>query len=104
MSPKNNILYKKDGENDPYNINDMRNINGFLFFLATGDFMEAMNPCALSIPLERQVFLREENSKMYKIGPYFLGKLFVDLVSDIIIPIIFASIGNIFQSKNLTEF
>ncbi|KAL4474977.1 hypothetical protein ABPG74_001673 [Tetrahymena malaccensis] len=86
------ILNQIDGKNDPYNINDVRNKNGFLFFLASGAFMEAMNPCALTIPLERQVFLREENSKLYKIIPYFFGKLFVDLVSDFIIPIIFSSI------------
>ncbi|KAL4512210.1 hypothetical protein ABPG72_005212 [Tetrahymena utriculariae] len=81
-----------NGENDPYNVVDARNKNGFLFFLATGAFMESMNAATLSIPTERQVFLREENSKLYKIFPYFFGKLFVDLVSDFIIPIIFCCI------------
>ncbi|EAR86655.2 ABC transporter family protein (macronuclear) [Tetrahymena thermophila SB210] len=81
-----------NGENDPYNIVDARNKNGFLFFLATGAFMESMNAATLSFPTERQVFLREENSKLYKIFPYFFGKLLVDLVSDFIIPIIFCCI------------
>ncbi|KAL4474973.1 hypothetical protein ABPG74_001669 [Tetrahymena malaccensis] len=81
-----------NGESDPYNAIDARNKNGFLFFLATGAFMESMNAATLSIPIERQVFLREENSKLYKIFPYFFGKLFVDLVADLIIPIIFCCI------------
>ncbi|EAR86510.2 ABC transporter family protein (macronuclear) [Tetrahymena thermophila SB210] len=99
-------LQLPDGKNDPHNINDVRNKNGFLFFLASGAFMEAMNPCALTIPLERQVFLREENSKLYKIIPYFFGKLFVDLVSDFIIPIIFSSIGifKIFNSILINSY
>lgn len=59
--------------------------------------MEAMIPCCLTFPIERQIFLREESSKLYKIVPYFLAKLFVDLVTDIFLPIIFSFIGKNFN-------
>lgn len=61
--------------------------------------MEALNPCVLSLPLERFVFLREYNSKLYYLSPYFLSKLLVDLITDIVVPIIFSSI-----SKNCKFF
>ncbi|EAR86538.2 ABC-2 family transporter protein (macronuclear) [Tetrahymena thermophila SB210] len=82
-----------NGQDDPYNVVDVRNKNGFLFFLSTGAFLESMNAACLSIPIERQVFLREENSKLYKIFPYYFAKLFVDLIADFIIPIIFCAIA-----------
>jgi hypothetical protein len=50
-------------------------------------FMMTLNPCILTFPAERAVFLREENAKLYTVGPYFLGKFFVDIVPTIIFPV-----------------
>ena len=47
-----------------------------------------LNPCILTFPSERAVFLREENAKLYTVGPYFIGKLLIDLIPTIIFPII----------------
>ena len=49
-------------------------------------FMMTLNPCILTFPSERAVFLREENAKLYTVGPYFIGKFLVDLLPTIIFP------------------
>lgn len=82
-----------DGTGNPTDVIAANNKNGLLFFLATGSLMESLNPCLLSLPLERFVFLREYNSKLYYLSPYFFSKLIVDLATDIIVPIIFSAVS-----------
>jgi hypothetical protein len=68
------IYYKlNDGKNDPTNQTDIRNINGCLFFISINSFMTALTPAILTFPPVRAVFLREENSKLYSVGSYFLS-------------------------------
>jgi len=52
-----------------------------------------LTPCILTFPSERAVFLREENAKLYTVGPYFLGKFLVDMVPTIIFPVICSAIS-----------
>lgn len=44
------------------------------------------------VPVEREIFLKEENTKMYKIIPYFLAKVLIEIPSNIIVSIILACI------------
>jgi hypothetical protein len=37
-------------------------------------FMASLNPTILTFPAERAVFLKEENSKLYRTFSYFMGK------------------------------
>jgi len=56
-------------------------------------FMMTLNPCILTFPSQRAVFLREENAKLYTVGPYFVGKFIIDLIPTIIFPTISSLIG-----------
>lgn len=49
--------------------------------------MMALNPVMIQFPAERDVFLREENAKLYTIGAYFLGKSTVEFPFLIFAPI-----------------
>lgn len=53
-------------------------------------FMMTLNPCILTFPSERAVFLREENAKLYSVGPYFMGKFIVDAFPSVFFPAISA--------------
>ncbi|CAK84666.1 unnamed protein product (macronuclear) [Paramecium tetraurelia] len=61
---------------------------GGLFFLVMSSFMTALNPVIVQFPQERDVFLREENSKLYSTFAYFVGKSSIEIPFLIIFPII----------------
>lgn len=44
------------------------------------------------VPVERDIFLKEENTKLYKIFPYFITKILVEIPSNISVSIILALI------------
>ena len=46
---------------------------GFLYFHSVVIFMSAILPLVLTFPSERGVFLKEENSKLYRTSSYFIG-------------------------------
>ncbi|EAR86642.1 ABC-2 family transporter protein (macronuclear) [Tetrahymena thermophila SB210] len=74
---------------------DQRAVNdfcGLLFFLCMVMHMNSTLPIVLTIPNERPVFLKEENSKLYAVSPYFFSKLIVESSMVILLPIIFTSI------------
>lgn len=53
----------EDGRDDPSNTQNLGNMVGFLFFWSMNVFMIVLNPVVLTFPVERGIFLREENSK-----------------------------------------
>lgn len=53
----------EDGEENPNDVTALNDYLGFLFYISQEIFLNAMFPVALSFPLERAIFLREENSK-----------------------------------------
>ena len=61
---------------------------GVLFFLVMSSFMGALNPVMIQFPAEREVFLREENSKLYSTAAYFTGKSSVEVPFLFVFPII----------------
>lgn len=54
-------------------------ITGFLFFLTINSLMMTLSPITLTFPLERDVFFKEQDSKMYNVGQYFLARNIVEL-------------------------
>ncbi len=50
--------------------------------------MSACMPTVISFPVERAVFLREENSKLYTTSAYFTGKSIIEVPLLLVIPII----------------
>lgn len=74
-----------DSDNHP-NTRDLNDKTGFLFFYNIFMLISTLNPCVMTFPSQRAVFLREENAKLYTVGPYFIGKFIVDLIPTIIFP------------------
>ena len=54
--------------------------------------MEALIPTATSFPFERDVFLKEENNRLYSVFPYFISKCILYIPYTIVIPIIYSLI------------
>ena len=56
-------------------IAQINNKAGFLFFYEVGQFIHSLAPVTLTFPAERAVFLKEENSKLYRTSSYFTGSI-----------------------------
>ncbi|CAD8196359.1 unnamed protein product [Paramecium octaurelia] len=69
-------------------ISDVRNIEGSLYFLCVNFAVGSMMQVVLGFAVEREVFLREENSKLYSAFSYFIGKQFVEVPFCILQPLI----------------
>ncbi|KAM3141214.1 hypothetical protein pb186bvf_006599 [Paramecium bursaria] len=69
-------------------VKNLFSLAGALFFICINLTMAAVMQCILGFAVDRDVFLREENSKIYTTGSYFMGKQLVDLPVCIICPII----------------
>ncbi|KAL4512208.1 hypothetical protein ABPG72_005210 [Tetrahymena utriculariae] len=82
------IYWQIPGPHDNPSQRSINDKNGFLFFWCIGMFMMTLNPCVLTFPSERAVFLREENAQLYTVSPYFLGKFIVDAFPAAIFPVI----------------
>lgn len=67
-------LYFNAGRQDYTSIIPWYAITGYLFFVSMDLFMQAMMPVTITFPLERIVFLKEENSRMYTLSQYFLSR------------------------------
>jgi ABC-type multidrug transport system permease subunit len=50
--------------------------------------MLALSPVMISFPIERAVFLKEENSKLYSTMAYFVGKSSVEIPFMIVLPVV----------------
>ncbi|EAR86682.2 ABC transporter family protein (macronuclear) [Tetrahymena thermophila SB210] len=85
-------LQMEDGSNNPTSIRDMNDRNGLLFFVCINQLMMSLNPCLVSFPSMRGVFLREDNSKLYTVFAYFFGRLVVEIIPSIIAPIVYGII------------
>lgn len=67
-------LYFNAGRKDYMDVINWNAITGYLFFISMDLFMQSLMPTTLTFPLERLVFLKEENSKMYTLVPYFISR------------------------------
>lgn len=85
--------FPTDGKSDPTNERDVMNRGGLLYFFAVSVFMESVNPCVLTFPVDKAVFLREENAKLYRSFSYFIGKLIIDIITNFPLPILDTVIG-----------
>ncbi|CAD8115184.1 unnamed protein product [Paramecium primaurelia] len=69
-------------------LEDLLSISGALFFICVDFTMNAIMSCILSFSVEREVFLREENSKLYTTKSYFLAKQLIEIPFCVISPLI----------------
>jgi hypothetical protein len=58
-------------------------------------------PVVLTLPIERPVFLKEENSKLYTVFSYFIGSTTIDIPLAIIYPLY--SSGILFWMSGMYE-
>lgn len=85
-------LYFGIGKEDYTNKHYWNSITGFLFFMTISGLMSFLAPMTLTFPSEREVFFKEQDTKMYGIGQYFLARNITEIPELIIIPIINVSI------------
>jgi hypothetical protein len=50
--------------------------------------MTSLNPVMLTFPLEKSVFSRENNSNMYRVISYYIGKSIIEIPMIVLVPII----------------
>jgi len=69
-------------------------MTGAMFVCGTSAIFSALGPLLMLcnilynlVPMERTVFLKEENSKLYTITPYFLSKIVLEVPINIFIQI-----------------
>lgn len=55
--------------------------------------MNTLFPIVLSLPTEKPVFLKEENSKLYSVFAYFMAKMLVESILVMLCPLIFGAIA-----------
>lgn len=67
------------GTNDYTNKQYWSSITGFLFFSTINSLIMTLSPIILTFPLEREVFFKEQDSKMYNLRQYFLARNLVEL-------------------------
>jgi ABC-type multidrug transport system permease subunit len=82
-------LFFDIGTNDYTNINYWQSITGFLFFLTINAFFMALTPVSLTFPLDREIFFKEQDSKMYNVFQYFVATNIVEIPELAIIPFLF---------------
>jgi ATP-binding cassette subfamily G (WHITE) protein 2 len=67
-------LYYNLGSKDYTDPSVWNTVIGLLFYLCTNAMMMALSPVSLTFPLEKSIFLKEQDSKMYTVGQYFLAR------------------------------
>ncbi|EWS74861.1 ABC transporter family protein (macronuclear) [Tetrahymena thermophila SB210] len=82
----------EDGSNHPTSIRHMNDRNGLLFFVCINQLMMSLKPCSVSFPSMRKVFLREDSSNLYSPYAYFFGRLAIEIIPQIISPILYGLI------------
>lgn len=68
------------------------NRKGVLFSACMGNFMQSMMGMVINFPLEKPVFLREENSKYYGTFAYLTGKLCLEWILTFLFPVLYSCI------------
>jgi ATP-binding cassette subfamily G (WHITE) protein 2 len=82
-------LYFNSGNGDYTNNITWSTMSGYFFFLSIACVMGSLSPVALVFPSEREVFLKEENSRLYGVVAYFLSRNFIEIPYLIFLPLIF---------------
>lgn len=60
-------------------------MSGALFVCGTSAIFSALGPLLALFPVERTIFLKEENAKLYRIWTYFLSKVVLETPMNILI-------------------
>ncbi|CAD8079189.1 unnamed protein product [Paramecium sonneborni] len=87
----------------------LNNMRGACFVCGTSAIFSALGPLLMLFPVERNIFLKEENSKMYRVSSYFLSKVCLEVPMNVTIQILFsialyATFGFIWQLENVILF
>lgn len=80
---------------DPVNPKDavsIQNRLGALFFVSINMFIMYFQTSVALFPVERDIFLKEFDSGLYSLIPYFFAKIIIDLPLTALFPMLFSSI------------
>ena len=77
-----------DVANNDGSFKSLSNVAGALFLICMNLLLGSIMPIILQFSVEREVFLREENAKIYTTFSYFVGKSTVDMPFMLITPIV----------------
>lgn len=79
---------------------------GFFFFMSINMLMMSLAPVQLVFPTERNVFLKEEGSKLYTVTAYFISRNIIEIPYSIVFPLLQALIMYWFVglSSTATQF
>lgn len=67
---------------------NFKTLMGVLFFLSMVAFMSSLSPVSIVFPKERLVFLKEEGSRLYGTGLFFLSRNIVEMPYLVLIPLV----------------
>lgn len=81
-------LYFNDGRDAYTTYIDAQAIIGFFFFISIANMMMTLSPTSLVFPMERQIFLKEESSRLYDVFTYFITKNMVEVPYMVISPLL----------------
>ena len=87
-----------------HGVTQLRDTNGFCFFITTNLVFSNVQSSVLSFPLMRVIMVKEYNSNMYGIAPFFLAKNIVDLAFDVFIALYFGNLVFWTVGLNTTHF
>ncbi|KAM3136282.1 hypothetical protein pb186bvf_011581 [Paramecium bursaria] len=87
----------------------LMNFTGGLFVCGTSAIFSALGPLLMIFPIERNIFLKEENSKMYRVSAYYISKVALEVPINVFIQIcitlfLYWSYALIWEFQNLSEF
>lgn len=81
-------LFFGAGKKDLVNPEDWKYFAGCLFFNGINAVTTSLSPITITFPIERPIFLKEQDSKMYSVWDYSIARFIMDLPELIIVPII----------------
>lgn len=76
------------GKGDLTNLNDFNYLAGGLFFFSINALTTTLSPVTITFPMERPVFSKEQDSRMYTVWQYSMSRFITDIPELIIIPVI----------------
>ncbi len=88
---------------DPFNTRGTQDRLAALFFLCMNQFQQSFNPVIITFPLERAIFLREQNSGLYGVYAYYIARIFPETLMAIFFPCILTPITYFLVGLSTTQ-
>lgn len=81
-------LFFNAGKKDLTVLGEWNYFAGCLFFISINAFTTSLSPITITFPIERPIFLKEQDSKMYSVWDYSIARFLMDLPELTLVPLI----------------